>query len=385
MVVYFLLSLVLSFTINTYFKFRYNQLISSFTFLAYIPTHYLDKMKDYYALLITRVIETDKLKTIDLHEDEIFEIDTYDLFHRNDPNKTNSTKIRFVNYENYYKWIFILIVFCLLNSLNFLATSQIRDFFPSSQAVISEVNGLMRSENKLLENYFNLRTAYSLDPNKYINQSLYDKLILTLNQTETKFNSVANRLTTIFRTYDPDYQQNFVNSLVNSVCKLSAEVLTPFENNKCLKEMKLNILDGGILISMNFFQRNVRTALEDLTAQYITNNASKYQGDYFRQLDFVELDKMLIYMFKIYQLTQAITYNSYIDVIQLLTDTYLQFTIGMTAFFIAVMLAWFKSINAQKRSLSYLYGHLLLIPFMILKSNTRISSSLKEAIEYLDG
>lgn len=169
------------------------------------------------------------------------------------------------------------------------------------------------------------------------------------------------------------------------MCKLGAEFLTPFENNKCLKEMTLNILDGGILISMNFFQRNVRTALEDLRMQYITNNATKYQGDYFRQLDFVELDKMLIYMFKIYQLTQAVTYNSYIAVIQTITTTYLQLTIGMTAFFIAVMLVWVKSINAQKESLSYLYGHLLLIPFMILKSNTRISSSLKEAVEYLDG
>lgn len=49
------------------------------------------------------------------------------------------------------------------------------------------------------------------------------------------------------------------------------------------------------------------------------------------------------------------------------------------------MLVWVKSINAQKESLSYLYGHLLLIPFMILKSNTRISSSLKDAVEYLDG
>lgn len=242
----------------------------------------------------------------------------------------------------------------------------------------------MRSENRLLENYFDLRAAYSLNADKYINQSLYDKLIGTLNQTETKFNSVANRLTTIFSTYDPDYQTNFVQSLVTSVCKLSAADLTPFENNKCLKEMTLNILDGGILISMNFFQRSVRTALEDLKLQYM-GNAPKYQGDYFRQLDFVELDKMLIYMFKIYQLTQAVTYNSYIAVIETITTTYLQLTIAMTAFFIAVMLVWVRSINAQKKSLSYLYGHLLLIPFMILKSNTRITSSLKEAVEYLDG
>lgn len=99
MVGYFVLSLLLSLTMNTYFKFRFNQLINSFTFLSYIPTQYLEKMKDYYALLIAKVVEPDKLKTIDLHEDEVFEIDTYDLFHRNDPNKnSSSSKIRFINY-----------------------------------------------------------------------------------------------------------------------------------------------------------------------------------------------------------------------------------------------------------------------------------------------
>lgn len=50
----------------------------------------------------------------------------------------------------------------------------------------------MRSENKLLEAYFNLRAAYSLNPNSYLNQSLYDRLIPYLNGTDTTFNSVAN-------------------------------------------------------------------------------------------------------------------------------------------------------------------------------------------------
>lgn len=93
---------------------------------------------------------------------------------------------------------------------------------------------------------------------------------------------------------------------------------------------------------------------------------------------------MLIYMFKIYQLTQAATFNSYITTIELITNYYLQLTICMTAFFILAMLLWLKSIPAQKRNLSYLYGHLLLIPFNILKTNTRIATNLKEVIEYSD-
>jgi hypothetical protein len=93
---------------------------------------------------------------------------------------------------------------------------------------------------------------------------------------------------------------------------------------------------------------------------------------------------MLIYMFKVYQKTQAISFNSYITTINLITNNYLKLTVGMTAFFILAMLVWLKSIPAQKRNLSYLYGHLLLIPFMILKSNSRIAGTLKEAIEYSD-
>jgi hypothetical protein len=151
-----------------------------------------------------------------------------------------------------------------------------------------------------------------------------------------------------------------------------------------VKELTLNILDGGILISMNYFQRNTRTALEDLNAYYITKTEKAPAGDYFRQVSFIELDKMIIYMFKIYQQTQAITFTSYNTTIEIVTSSYLKLIVGTTAFFILAMLIWLRSIPAQKRSLSYLYGHLLLVPFMILKSNTRIATTLKESIEYSD-
>lgn len=114
--------------------------------------------------------------------------------------------------------------------------------------------------------------------------------------------------------------------------------------------------------------------------QLIIKNETKYEGDYFRQLNFVELDKMLIYMFKIYQQTQAVTYNTYINIINVITNSYIEVTVGITVFFIIVMIIWLKSIGSQKLNLSYLYGHLLLIPFNILKSNSRILSSLKDAI-----
>jgi len=89
-------------------------------------------------------------------------------------------------------------------------------------------------------------------------------------------------------------------------------------------------------------------------------------------------------MFKIYQLTQSVTYNAYDNVIYKITASYLQITVGITAFFIIVLLVWLKSIPGQKRELSMLYGHLLLVPFMILKTNNRIANNLKEVIEYSD-
>lgn len=108
-------------------------------------------MKDYYAQLQGCVVESEKLKNIDLHEEELFSIDTYDLFHRSEGARPSlSSKIRFINYENYYKWISIILVLLLANGLNYLATLQIRNFFTPSQIVIAEINDLMRSENKLL-------------------------------------------------------------------------------------------------------------------------------------------------------------------------------------------------------------------------------------------
>jgi len=86
---------------------------------------------------------------------------------------------------------------------------------------------------------------------------------------------------------------------------------------------------------------------------------------------------MLIYMFKIYQNTQAVAFNSYINTIYLITNNYLQITLGMTVFFLLVLFIWVKTITLQKKELSQLYGHMLLVPYMILRTNSRIVSHLK--------
>lgn len=130
---------------------------------------------------------------------------------------------------------------------------------------------------------------------------------------------------------------------------------------------------------MNFFQRNLLVALDELRSQVVMGNATS-SLDYFRQGNYVELDKMLIYMFKVFQQGQNITFSSYSRAIEEISTDYLNITIGMTVLFLVVLGGWLKSIPSQKENLAYLYGHLVLIPFMILKSNTRIAGSLKEAI-----
>lgn len=89
-------------------------------------------------------------------------------------------------------------------------------------------------------------------------------------------------------------------------------------------------------------------------------------------------------MFKMFQMTQSVTYDSYRNSVNTITDSYLQITVGIAAFSVMVLLLWVETIPQQKEQLSLVYGHLLLVPFMILRANNRITSSLKEAIEYSD-
>lgn len=56
MILYSLVSLALGVALNHYFKFRFNQVINSFTFFSFISSHYIEKMKDYYSMLIVDVV-----------------------------------------------------------------------------------------------------------------------------------------------------------------------------------------------------------------------------------------------------------------------------------------------------------------------------------------
>lgn len=187
--------------------------------------------------------------------------------------------------------------------------------------------------------------------------------------------------TTLFQAYDSSFEQQFVSTLVSNICNLTDTELNDFMSEQC-QNMKHNMLDGGILISMTYFERNIREALISLQSMYVTRTKPMYAGDYFQQTPFTECDKMLFYMFKIYQATQACIYNSYIKTIYYLINLFMDISFVLCFSFVVGAALWLRSIRAQKEHLANLYGHLLLIPFIILKASTRITSCLKENIEY---
>lgn len=150
MVLFAVITLVVALAINSYFKFRFFQAESSFKFLSLIPNQLVERMKDYYLELARKVLDTNLLKNIDQHEDEIFSIDTHDIG-KVDLSKISSvSKIKLINYSTYYRWIVIVALLFAINGFNYLSTHNVRVIFDPSKTVMELVNALMRGENRLL-------------------------------------------------------------------------------------------------------------------------------------------------------------------------------------------------------------------------------------------
>ena len=133
------------------------------------------------------------------------------------------------------------------------------------------------------------------------------------------------------------------------------------------------------MISMNFFQRNVKEALERLRQQYLnlTTNPNISSTNYFGQLDFTEVNKMEIFMFKIYQLTQSVSYQSYIRIVTKISNEYIMYGLLFLLSYFTVLGVWLQIVKSEKVWLSRLYARLLLIPFNVLRTNGRIVNSFK--------
>ncbi len=85
-------------------------------------------------------------------------------------------------------------------------------------------------------------------------------------------------------------------------------------------------------------------------------------------------------MFKVYQKVHNCVNNAYINAIDSITISYILSSIAVGTIFIFIFLFWIYNIPQEKIVLSKLYGHLLLVPLAVLKSNIRIANSLKDAL-----
>ena len=146
MVLFAVILLTLGASIIRYTLFRFRQNEACFHFLTMIPHQMLERMREYYSKLREGVIVPGKLNV--LEEEEIFsdsEVTKLEV------NKHSSySKIKFINYDKYTRWILVLIIFLVGNGVNYLVNSHIRSFLTPSKMIIHDFNSLMRGENKFI-------------------------------------------------------------------------------------------------------------------------------------------------------------------------------------------------------------------------------------------
>ena len=152
----------------------------------------------------------------------MFAIDTHDLFAKADSKVSFNSKLKLINYSNYYRWIFATLAFLSLNGFNYMGTNNVRDFFGPSQQVIELINELTRAENRLLESYFDLKASYYIDPAQLYTHQYFADIKIHLNTTASTWSAIASKITAVLSPYDPSFRSDFRNLLVSNVCSLSA-------------------------------------------------------------------------------------------------------------------------------------------------------------------
>ena len=86
--------------------------------------------------------------------------------------------------------------------------------------------------------------------------------------------------------------------LVDSVCDLIKGDVPDELVRKCETQLSLEVLERGVVIGMNFFQRSV------LEAIYSDADGTLMKED-FLSVELRNIDYSIFFMFKIYQATQA--------------------------------------------------------------------------------
>ena len=77
-----------------------------------------------------------------------------------------------------------------------------------------------------------------------------------------------------------------------------------------------------------------------MRVSYATKTGSTPASNYFRSQSFRELDRMQIYMFKVYQMTQKVCYNSYQKIIIGISNTLLGYSATFTVLYLLLFCIW---------------------------------------------
>ena len=64
--------------------------------------------------------------------------------------------------------------------------------------------------------------------------------------------------------YDPQFYGEFYQILVDNVCEQIKDTLNRESYDDCMVLSKKSVIEDGVITYMNYFQRKVRTILEDL-------------------------------------------------------------------------------------------------------------------------
>ena len=122
--------------------------------------------------------------------------------------------------------------------------------------------------------------------------------------------------------------------LVDSVCDLIKGDVPDELVRKCETELSLEVLERGLVIGMNFFQRSV------LDAIYSDADSTLMKED-FLSVEFRNIDYSIFFMFKIYQATQARIFISLDEALEgNSTFDYVLFSLQILVFALVIGFTW---------------------------------------------
>ena len=163
--------------------------------------------------------------------------------------------------------------------------------------------------------------------------------------------------------------------LVDSVCDLIKGDVPDELVQKCESELSLEVLERGLVIGMNFFQRSV------LDAIYSEAEGTLMKED-FRSVEFQNIDYSIFFMFKIYQATQARIFISLDQALQgNSTFDYVLFSLQILVFALVVGFAW-QFVKREKQNLSNLAGEVLVVPLPVIRATNGLMKKITEHFEF---